>query len=119
MEIDNMKSKMWTASMLIALLLVAAIPSVAATTATITQDSLAANSKELFDKMTNLAVAGDKEAWMSLVKKGILNGSIIWLNKNDKVYSEGCEGWFCAVVKIRLPGMTDIYYTNLENIKLD
>ena len=114
-----MRLKIWTASILIALLLMAAIPSAAATTATVTQDSLAANSNELFDKMTHLAVAGDKEAWVSLVEKGLLDGSIILLHKNDEVYSEGCEGWLCAVVKIRLPGTIDIYYTNLESIKID
>jgi|GEM_PF-4167974 hypothetical protein len=101
------------------LLLIVAISPAAATQATVTEDSLAANSKELFDKMTGLAVDGDKEAWMALVQEGLLDGSIIWMYKGDKVYWEGSEGWLSGVVKIRLPGTTEIYYTNMENVELD
>jgi hypothetical protein len=90
---------------------------VAATNATFTQDFLAANSKELYYKMAKLVVDGDKEAWMSLVKKGLLDGSIIWIYKDDKVYSEGCEVGPCSVVEICLPSTTGIYYTAIENIK--
>ena len=31
---------------------------------------------------------------------------------------EGCEGWLCATIKIRLPGKSTIYYTVKEAVKV-
>jgi hypothetical protein len=90
----------------------------AASTGTVAGTSFAATPVETFDSLFKLLSDGDYQAFDNAFAEAVASGNAISLHKGDTVYFEGCEGWLCATIKIRLPGKSTIYYTVKEAVKV-
>jgi hypothetical protein len=74
---------------------------------------LAAESKEDLDRAIRYVSQNDAKALDRLIE----SDKVFLLKEGIEVYTEGCEGFFCLIIKIRPVGEDTVFYTTLEAVR--
>jgi hypothetical protein len=74
---------------------------------------LAAERKEDLDRAIRYVSQKDEKALNRLIE----SDKVFLLKAGVEVYTEGCEGFFCLIIKIRPIGEDSVFYTTREAVR--
>ena len=80
----------------------------------VTSDTLAATSKEDYNRALRMTMDGDSRALMNYILAG---AGVRILKRGTKVYLTGMGGFFSGLVKVRMPGGYEEYYVATEHVR--
>lgn len=80
----------------------------------VTTNTLAATSKEEYNRALRMTMDGDSRALMNYIMAG---AGVRILNRGTKVYLNGLGGLFSGLVKVRIPGSYQEYYVASEHVR--